>query len=86
MIKKLAILALSSLVLGGCTLTNIFSPNQAAQDAQSEPVATSTPAPVASPDTTLDAIPSTSTSSDETSLETDINNTKILDEDFSDLK
>jgi len=86
MIKKLTGIALASLLLGGCTLTDIFKPNEAVKDSQPEVVATSTPAPVASSDPSLDAIPKTSTSSDEKSLETDINNTVILDEDFSDLK
>lgn len=86
MIKKLTIVTLASLLLGGCTLTEVFKPSEAVKDSQPEVVATATPTPMASPDPNLDAIPKTSTSSDEKSLETDINNTVILDEDFSDLK
>lgn len=86
MLKKIAFIGVSALLLGGCTLTDIFKTNNAAKDSKSLVVATSTPAPTSSPDTNLDAIPSTSTSTDVSSLETDINNTKILDEDFSDLK
>lgn len=83
MVKKLAILAFSAVLLGGCTLTDTFKTGDAARDIKPEAVATSTPA---SPDTSLEAIPVTSTLSDDQSLETDIGNTKILDEDFSDLQ
>jgi len=85
MLKKIAFIGISALLLGGCTLTDIFKTNNAAKDSKSLVVATATPVPTSSPDTNLDAIHSTSTNTDVSSLETDINNTKILDEDFSDL-
>lgn len=85
MVKKLAIITLSAILLGGCTLTDAFKTGDAAQDIKSEVVATSTPAP-ASPDPELGAMPSTSALSDDKSLETDLDNTKILDEYFSDLQ
>ncbi len=84
MIKKFAIISISALLLGGCTLTDVFKTDNAAKDVKSEVVATATPAP-SSPDTNLQAMPSTSSQSDVTSLETDINATTILEEDFSDL-
>lgn len=84
MIKKIAILAFSSILLGGCTLLDVFKPSDAAKDTKKEVVATSTPAP-ASPDPNLEAMPSPKAANDVSSLETDINSTVILDEDFSDL-
>jgi hypothetical protein len=83
MFKKMLILGLSTVILGGCTMTNMFNSNNAAQDSKME--ATESPAPSATPDADLEAMPSTSSSSDDKSLETDINNTTILNEDFSDL-
>ncbi len=84
MLKKLAIISASALLLGGCTLGDVIKTGDAANDEQSMAVATSTPAP-AKPDQELEVIPSVSTSSDMSSLETDINNTKVLQEDFSDI-
>ena len=87
MIKKIAILALSTLLLGGCTLLDTFKISDAAKDEKpGSPIATTTPAPTSSPDTNLEAMPSTSDATDLTSLETDINSTLILEEDFSDLE
>jgi PBP1b-binding outer membrane lipoprotein LpoB len=85
MFKKIAIIGISALLLGGCTLTDIFKTNNAAKDSKSSSVAPGSPSPTSSPDASLEAMPSTSTSSDVSSLETDISNTIILDEDFSDL-
>lgn len=86
MIKKIAIIATSAILLGGCTLGDMLKTNNAASDVKSDsPIVTSTPTPTTSPDVSLEAIPSTSNSTEVTSLEKDINNTKILDEDFSDL-
>ena len=84
MIKKLAILGISAILLGGCTLTDAFKNGNAVQDEKPAVVATSTPVPT--PDTQLQAIPSPAAGNDATSLETDINATTILDEDFSDLE
>jgi len=88
MIKKLALIALSAVLLGGCTLSTALKTDNAATDAQPTPTPATTmatPTPMASQDTSLEAMPSTSTSTDVDSLESDINNTKVLDEDFSDL-
>lgn len=82
MFKKLTLISLSALLLGGCTLLDVFKPSDAAKDINKEVVASSTPAP---PDPNLEAIPSPKAENDVTSLETDINSTVILDEDFSDL-
>ncbi|MEI8232129.1 MAG: hypothetical protein WCG44_00115 [bacterium] len=84
MIKKIAIIAVSALLLGGCTLTDVFKTSDAAKD-QKPVVATSTPAPTTSADISLEAIPAPATATDVDSLEKDINNTKVLEEDFSDL-
>jgi hypothetical protein len=85
MLKKLAIISVSALLLGGCTLGDVFKTGDAARDEKSMAVATSTPAP-AKPDQELEVIPSVSTSTDTSSLEADINNTKVLEEDFSDIE
>lgn len=85
MIKKLALLGLSAVLLGGCTLGNALKTGDAAQDSLPEATATATAAPTATPDREIESMPSTSPGNDEQSLETDINNTVILDEDFSDL-
>lgn len=87
MFKKIAIVTLASLALGGCSLNDYLPTNQAVTDEKKEVVATSTPAPSAlQPDQGIDSMKPTSSSTDVTSLETDINNTVILEEDFSDLK
>lgn len=84
--KKIAFILLSSLLLGGCTLTDSFRTGGAAKDVKPEQktvTASQTPSPA---DPELSSMPTTSSSSDVTSLETDINNTTILEEDFSDLE
>lgn len=83
MYKKLAILSISALLLGGCTLSDVFKTGTAVKD--EKPISAVSPTPVATPDTDLQAIPSTTTSTDVDSLEKDISNTKILDEDLSDM-
>jgi hypothetical protein len=89
MFRKLSLLLGASLLLGGCTLGSLTSkPGDAATDA----IATTTPSPVAvasaSPvaDPELDKMPATSQSTDIDSIESDLNNTNILNEDFSDIK
>ncbi len=81
MLKKIVTITLSAALLGGCTLGDLLKPGDAAKDARSDVVASPSP----TPDTSLDAMPTTSSGSDDASLETDINSTTILDEDFSDL-
>lgn len=81
MIKKIIIISLSTVLLGGCTLSDVFNTDNAAKDTKSESAMTPSP----TPDTFIESMPATSTSDDLTSLETDISTTTILDEDFSDL-
>ena len=84
--KKVALILLSSVLFGGCTLTDSFRSGNAAKDDSTETsLAIMSPAPSAS-DQELSAMPSTSTSNEVTSLEADINSTTILEEDFSDLE
>lgn len=87
MLKKIAVIALASLALGGCSLKDMLKTNSAVMDEKKEEVvATSTPAPTyMEPDKDLDSMKQNSSSTDVTSLETDINGTTILQEDFSDL-
>lgn len=86
MFKKIAIITLASLALGGCSLKDMLKTNTAVMDEKKEVVATSTPVPTAIPsDKDLDSMKQTSSSTDVTSLETDIKGTTILPEDFSDL-
>jgi len=79
MYSKIALIAVFTLILGGCTLTDYFKPNQSASDQQ-----TTESGQVE--DQKLEAMPSTSSNSDLDSLEADINNTVILEEDYSDLE
>lgn len=79
MYKKLLLVILAAIFLGGCTLLSSLTGNQAASDQQTGSLASS------APDAALDAMPSPGTGTDEKSLEVDINSTTILDEDFSDL-
>ena len=86
MFKKIAIITLASLALGGCSLKDMLKTNTAVMDEKKEVVATSTPVPTTIPsDKDLDSMKQTSSSTDVTSLETDIKGTTILPEDFSDL-
>jgi PBP1b-binding outer membrane lipoprotein LpoB len=81
MLKKLAVITISAVLLSGCTLGDFLQPGDAAKDTRPDIVASPSP----SPDSNLESMPATSSSTDDTSLETDINSTTILDEDFSDL-
>ena len=83
MLKKLIIVSLSAVLLGGCTLLDSLKTGDAARDAKPQVVETSTPTPSIDPE--LQTIPSPASGTDTTSLETDINSTTILDENFSDL-
>ena len=80
MLKKMILVTLSALLLGGCTLGDVFRGDSAAKDEviapQSSPDA---------PDPALTTMPATSESTDTDSLELDINSTTIIEEDFSDL-
>lgn len=83
MFNKIAVLSISALLLGGCTLREVFQTGSAVKD--EKVVTTTSPTPVATPDSELQAMPSTNSSNDVNSLEVDINNTTILDEDLSDM-
>lgn len=85
MFKKLAILGIAAVLLGGCTARDIFKTNNAAEDQKPGEIASPTPIATSSSDPGIQMMPSTSSSSEIDSLDTDINNTKILDEDLSDL-
>lgn len=86
MYKKLAILTLSAILLGGCTLSSALKTSTAMTDSKlSSPTPTPTPRALEDSDPVLSSVPPVSTSSDDKSLETDIGNTQILDEDFSNL-
>jgi hypothetical protein len=87
MLKKIAIVALASLALGGCSLKDMFKNNSAVTDENQNAVASSTPIPdYTESDEDLGKMKKTSSSTETTSLESDINSTVILEEDFSDLK
>ncbi len=74
MIKKITLVLLSALILGGCSLDfDTLMGNKAATDTNTQV------------DTQLDAMPSPGVGNDTESLELDISNTVILEEDFSDL-
>ena len=70
MIKKITILAISALLLGGCTLLG-SKPNETGQGMDESLIDSTTP---------------TSESTEIDSLKADINNTVIFEEDFSDLE
>jgi hypothetical protein len=84
MFKKITMIALTSLILGGCSLNlKTLMGEGAVSDEQQESLATTTPAPTTDPE--LSTVPSPGTGTDDASIETDIESTTILDEDFSDL-
>ena len=86
MFKKLSFIALATLVLGGCSLKDLAKTNTAVTDEKEVMVSASpSPAPATS-DKELDTLKPVSSSTDNSSLETDINNTVILNEDFTDIK
>lgn len=82
--KALLILA-AAVILGGCTLGAGMN-KQSSTDSDS--VMSPEPTPQASqmPDTELETMPDTKTSTDQESIEADLKTTVILEEDFSDLE
>lgn len=82
--NKLILVLAAALLLGGCTIGSKMM-GQSATD-MSSPTPTSSPVSSTLPDSELDSIPSTTTSSDTSSIESDLNATVILEEDFSDLE
>lgn len=84
MFSKLTIILLATLFLGGCNLT-WPSPNAASDTQSPTPYVASSPVPQ-QVDPELDEVKETSSDTDVTSIEADLNNTVILQEDFSDLE
>jgi hypothetical protein len=86
MLKKIALITLASLALGGCSLKDMLKTDTAVTDENQETVMMESPVPTyMEPDEDLDGMKQTSSSTEVTSLESDVNNTVILEEDFSDL-
>lgn len=82
--NKFLLIVASSLLLGGCTL---IANNQAAKD-EMEPTTNPNDQTMMfspSPDPELDQMATPSDKTDKASIDTDLSNTTILDEDFSDL-
>ncbi|GAB4026180.1 MAG: hypothetical protein Fur0011_0920 [Candidatus Microgenomates bacterium] len=79
--NKFIIILTTAILLGGCTLGSKMTK-------KSEINSTPDASPTSSvfPDTDLDSLPATTTSSDISSIEQDLNTTVILEEDFSDLE
>jgi hypothetical protein len=84
MVKKILVVSLAALALGGCSLDLKTLMGEGAVSDEQQVTATTTPAPAT--DTSLEAMPSPGTGSDDATLETDVNSTTILEEDFSDLE
>lgn len=80
---KISLIVLASLILGGCNLATQLG-NSAVSDQKPQAVITASPNP--SVDADLVAIPPTGDDNDTTTLEDDINNTIILEEDYADLE
>ncbi len=82
--NKLILILAAALLLGGYIFGSRMMGDKATE--------TSTPTPISSPlssitpDSDLEAMPSTTTSFDASSIEQDLMTTVILDEDFSDLE
>lgn len=81
--NKLILILSAALLLGGCTLGAKKMENT--PNTQASPTPTSSPMSSSVPDQDLDEMPKTTTGSDTKSIETDLNATVILEEDFSDL-
>lgn len=78
--KKLALVLAAAVLLGGCTLGSKFMGRN--DDAQKP---TPMPSSTVTTGTDIDSMPDISTSTDAKSIESDLNATIILDEDFSNL-
>ncbi|MFH1244153.1 MAG: hypothetical protein V1487_01055 [bacterium] len=83
MINKILLVGMAGVVLGGCNLVTLTG-KEAATDEQPKIEVAASVAPQT--DAELETIPSPATDNDVESLEKDINDTQILDEDFSDLE
>ena len=80
----LALIILTSIVLGGCSLASLTAKPESAATTASVPAASLAPSatPSPSPVPQLEQIPPTGSADDLKSLETDINATVILEESF----
>ncbi len=83
MLPKIIIVLAAALLLGGCGLIPLRQ-GGAASDQKPEQTMTASPAP--SSDPAIETMPSPGSQNDATTLETDIESTTILEEDFSDLE
>lgn len=85
--NKLILILTTALVLGGCTLSSQLWSKSATDTALPTPTASPVAlSPSPSPDPELESQPQTTTGTDYSSLESDLNSTVILEEDFSDLE
>lgn len=83
--NKLILVLVAALVLGGCTLGAGMT-KQSAQDSSAPMSPSPTVQASMLPDAELEAMTKTSTETDVASIEKDLNETSILEEDFSDLE
>lgn len=79
--NKFILILTTAILLGGCTLGS-----QMTKKSEINTTPNSSPTSSVLPDSDLDSIPATTTSSDTSSIESDLNATVILEEDFSDLE
>ncbi len=79
--NKFILILTTAILLGGCTLGS-----QMTKKSEINTTLNSSPTSSVLPDSDLDSIPATTTSSDTSSIESDLNATVILEEDFSDLE
>lgn len=79
--NKFILILTTAVLLGGCTLGSRITKKA---DINTTPNAS--PTSSVFPDSDLDSMPATTTNSDTSSIESDLNATVILEEDFSDLE
>ncbi len=79
--KKLFLILVAGIILGGCTLASWREEAASDEQSQAAPSATTT----GQADTDLAKTPSLTSDNQVGDLETDINNTEVLNEDFADL-
>ena len=82
--KLILLIIAAAVLLSGYSLGSKMMGNSATDTSSPTPI--SSPVGSTIPDSELDSIPSTTTSSDSGSIESDLNATVILEEDFSDLE
>ena len=82
--KLILLIIAAAVLLSGYSLGSKMMGNTTTDT--SSPTPTASPVSSTLPDSGLDSMPSTTTSSDTSSIESDLNATVILEEDFSDLE